>query len=153
LAQPMRDIGALERNRPLVEAMMSAVFPPVFWEQDYSAALVPFQLRSFYATPSFERDFMAADGRLQGQLNVDGETLARFRLLNAYALVLGRLYGIDFPVEYPLVFTVQDRVTGLDRHSKIHFEGRFVGVEPVGKLPPLPDDIRERLRAQAVGPE
>jgi hypothetical protein len=152
LSEPIRDGSVLSRRRPLIDALMSAVFPPVFWEHEHAAALVPFQLRSFYATPSFERDLMAADGRLQGRLNVDAETLGRFRLLNAYALVLGRVYGIAVPVEYPLVFTVQDPKTGLDRHFKIHFEGRFVDVQQVTPLPPLPEEVRRRLSSQAADP-
>ena len=119
LAAPIHDPSVLTRHRELIEALMTVVFPPAFWEQEYAAALVPFQLRSFYSTPTFERELMGKDGKLTGQLNVDMPTLARFRLLNAYALALHRVFGIDFPVDYPLIFTTEDRSTGLDRHFKI----------------------------------
>src|SRR5262249_865764 len=81
------------------------------------------------------------------RLNVDKESLARFRLLNAFALALQRLYGIDFSVDYPIIFTVPERATGLDRHLRISFEGRFIEVEPTRALPALDADVRARLEA------
>jgi hypothetical protein len=52
-------------------------------------------------------------------------------------------------VDYPIIFTVEDRETGLDRHFKIGFEGRFIDVEPAGTLPALAPDVRARLEARA----
>jgi hypothetical protein len=150
LALPVHDLSVLARHSKLVQALMTAVFPAVFWEREYAAALIPFQLKSFYATPAFQHDLMGAEGRLQGRLNIDKRTLARFRLFNAYSLILGHVYGIDFPVDYPLIFTVEDRESGLDRHFKIGFEGRFVEIEPVGALPVLSDEAHRRLASRAV---
>ncbi|MBI3104333.1 MAG: GAF domain-containing protein, partial [Candidatus Rokubacteria bacterium] len=150
LERPIHDLEVVARRRDLVEALMAAVFPPVSWEQDHAAALIPFAIKSFYATPSFERDLMGADGRLRGRLSVDKDAIGRFRLLNAYALALARLYGIDFPVDYPIIVTVEDATTGLERHFKISFEGRFVDAEAVGPLPPLSAEARECLEARAT---
>src|SRR5262245_31756369 len=90
LAEPINDPGVLTRHREILQVLMGAVFPAVFWEQEHAAALVPFELRSFYATPSFERDFLSG-GHLRARLSVDKSGLARFRLLNAYALALSRV--------------------------------------------------------------
>ena len=149
LSGPINDLSVLTRHHELVDALMAAVFPTVSWQQDHAAALIPFELRSFYATPSFERDLTGADGKLQGRLSVDKEAIARFRLLNAYSLALARIYGISFPVDYPIIFTVEDRETRLDRHFKIAFDGRFTDVEPTGTLPALAPDVRARLEAGA----
>jgi hypothetical protein len=150
LSQPIRDLGVLDRHRGLVETLMTAVFPAVSWEKDHAAALIPFELKSFYATPSFERDLMGGEGKLRGRLSVDKEAISRFRLLNAYAIALGRVYGIDFPVDPSIIFTVEDPETRLDRHFKITFEGRFVEAEAVGPLPLLSADTRRRLEARAA---
>jgi hypothetical protein len=147
LSEPIVDLAVLDRHRELVEALMTAVFPPVSWDQDQAAALIPFQLKSFYATPAFGRTLMGPEGKLAGRLNVDGRTLLQFRLLNAYALVLGRVYGVRFPVDYPLIFTAEDRDTGLDRHFKITFDGRFVDVHALRPSAPLAPEARERLEA------
>ena len=91
-------------------------------------ALIPFTLRGVYGTSAFD-NIMGADGVLYGRLNLEMSALKDFRLLNAYALILERLHGIKFPVDYPLILTMPEPETGLDRHFKIQFDGRFVDVE------------------------
>src|SRR5512138_420659 len=53
LAGLIEDLSVVEKHRAFVDLMMTAMFPPAFWEQEYGAALFPFQLRAFYATPPF----------------------------------------------------------------------------------------------------
>jgi hypothetical protein len=149
LSRPINDLSVLARHRELVEALMSAVFPTVLWNQEHAAALIPFELRSFYATPAYERDLTGSDGKLRGRLSVDKDTITRFRLLNAYSIALLRIHGISFPVDHPIIFTVMDSETGLDRHFKIVFDGRFIEVEPASPLPPLAPEVRARLEARA----
>jgi GAF domain len=149
LMRPIDDITLLDQHGELVDALMSAVFPSVFWEDAYMGALIPFTLRSVYGTRAFD-EIMGPDGVLHGSLNLDMRALKDFRLINAYALALHRLHGIEFPVDYPLILTKPDSTTGLDRHFKIQFEGRFVDVEPLRPIPPLTDEMRKRLTAQAV---
>ena len=150
LLGPIDDITLLDEHGELVDGLMGAVFPPVFWEQAYMGALIPFTLRSVYGTRAFDNSIMGPDGVLYGRLNLEMHALKDFRLLNAYALILERLHGIKFPVDYPLILTMPEPETGLDRHFKIQFEGRFVDVEALRPLPPLSDEMRRRLTAQAV---
>jgi hypothetical protein len=149
LMRPIDDITLLDQHGALVDALMSAVFPSVFWEKAYMGALIPFSLRSVYGTRAFD-SIMGADGVLYGSLNLDMRALKDFRLVNAYALALERLYGIEFPVDYPLILTAPEPGTGLDRHFKIQFDGRFVDVERLRPIPPLTEDMRKRVVAQAV---
>jgi hypothetical protein len=146
----IEDLFVLDRHRSLLDALMSAVFPAAFMEHSHSAALIPFRLRSIYGSRAFERTLMSADGVVQGPLNLDARSLRSFRLLNAYALTLERVYGIESHIDYPLIFTIKDPETRLDRHFKIYFDGRFVDVEPLRPFPPLDDEVRQRLDAHAV---
>jgi len=150
LQAPIVDLSVLERHRSLLDALMSAVFPPAFMDQHHAAALIPFELRSIYGTHAFERHIMGPDGMIRGQLNVDWRSLKSFRLLNAYALTVYRVYGIESQIDYPLIFTTTDTETGLDRHFKIYFDGSFLDVEPLRPFPPLAAELRERLNAHAV---
>src|SRR5262245_26835777 len=149
LGEAINDGGVLIQHRELVEALMAAVFPAVFWEQEHAASLVPFELRAFYSTPAFERDLVGADGQLRGRFSMDKESIARFRLLNAYSLALARVHGIALPVDYPMIFTGADAETKLDRHFKLSFDGQFIDVEPVFPLPSLSAEVRARLEARA----
>jgi GAF domain-containing protein len=155
LGKVIDDLSLIEKHRPFVDLMMSALFSPGFWEQEYGAALFPFQLRAFYATPPFRRSLMNADGTLQGRANFlhehsEGETLAAARLLLAYELILERVYGIDPGGEVLVIFTTTDPGTRLDQHFRLQFDWRFVQVEVVGPKPPLPDAVRQRLQTSLV---
>src|SRR5215470_862496 len=133
----IHDESVIEQHRAIVDLIMSAVFPLAFWEQEYGAALYPFELRGFYATPPFRRSLMGADGTLQGranflQENSTAETLAGARRMLAYQLILERLYGIECGNDVPVIFTTTEAATGLDQHFRLQFDWRFVQVERVG---------------------
>ncbi len=155
LAEVIDDLSVIEKHHAFVDLMMTALFPPAFWQQEYGAALFPFQLRAFYATPPFRRSLMNADGTLQGRANFLQEhsveqTLAAARLLLAYELILERTYGIDLGGDVPVIFTTADPATGLDRHFRLQFDWRFVEVELVGPKPPLPEAVRQRLQTGLI---
>jgi GAF domain-containing protein len=153
LTGAIEDLAVIERHVDLVDTLMAAVFPPALWDEEYGAALVPFQLRAFYATPAAERVLLDAGGGISGRVNLDPATLARFRDVRAWLLVLQRVYGLALDVEYPLIFTVPDRDTGLDRHFRVVLDGRFIDVVPQGTPPGLPPAVRERLAAGHVDPD
>jgi GAF domain-containing protein len=132
--------------------MMSAVFPSAFREEGLGATLVPFHLRSLYATPFMERHGIDQDGRLRGRINMDPRTALAYKILHAYALVLGTFYGITLELEYPLVVTVDDRATGGERYLKTHWDSRFLSVEAVGEVPALDDELRRRVLANLSDP-
>src|SRR5690242_14586076 len=154
LAEVIDDLSVIEKHRAFVDLMMTAMFPPAFWEQEYGAALFPFQLRAFYATPPFRRALTSADGSLQGRASFlqahSVGTLAAARLLLAYELILERLYGIDLGADVPVIFTAVDPTTGLDQHFRLQFDWRFVQVTVSGPKPPLTDATRQRLKTGLV---
>src|SRR5207245_3433473 len=85
---PISDLSVVERHRNLIQVLMSGIFAPAFFEQEFSAVLVPFQLKSFYATPLFERYLLAEDGTLRGRVNLDASMVSEMRTFFAYALIL-----------------------------------------------------------------
>jgi GAF domain-containing protein len=150
LSAVIDDLSVIAAHQPLVDLMMSAMFPPAFWEQEYGAALFPFQLRAFYATNVFRRTLMNGDGTLHGRVNLDEQRLATVKMLLAYELILERTYGIDLGVEIPVVFTSQDAATTLDRHYRLDFDWRFVDVKLDGPAPKLTDGMRRQLQSGNV---
>jgi hypothetical protein len=146
----IEDLGVIARHRQLVEAMMSAVFPPAGRDFVHAAAFVPFQMQNVYATSAFERDLLGPDGRLKGRVNVDERTAMTVHVLDAWAIVLQRVYGLALPLDFPLVLTVPDG--NLERHFKLEFLDGFIDVRVRGELPPLPADALERVRAALLDP-
>ena len=146
LLNPITDLGVIQRHRALVDVLMGGIFPSAFFDQEFSAVLIPFMLKSFYATPPFEQLLQAEDGSLRGRVNLDPAMISAMRLFFAYALVLDRIYGVQLDVDYPLILTTTDTDTGLERHFKMDFDWRFVEVETIG---PVPDADRRDAAAPA----
>ena len=147
LLEPIEDLSLIEQHKGLVDLLMSAVFPPASWGQDYSAATIPFHFRSFYATPSFGRLLTVEDGTFKGWMNLDRDLFFYGKLLRAYLYILKKFYGIALEFEYPLICTRQDPEIGLDRHFKLNIDGRFLEVRSIGELPPLTDEAKKYLCA------
>ncbi|HEV8475172.1 MAG TPA: GAF domain-containing protein [Methylomirabilota bacterium] len=144
------DCSKCDRHADLLDLLLAAAFPPSMWERAFGAAMVPFQMRGFYATPMMRRLLMSEDGYLKGRINLDATLVAAMRRAYAYGLVLNRCYGIAQEMDHPLILTVPDPDTGLDRHFRILFDWQFVECDVRGELPPLPEDIRERLHANIL---
>ena len=140
----------LDRHEDLVDLLMSAEFPPALWDQAYGAAMIPFALRGFYATPPMRRDLMHEDGRLKGRINVNEALVTQLRCAYAYVLVLQRLYGLHIDLDYPLILSVIEPDTGLERHFRMLFDWQFVDVEARGPLPALPAELREHPQAMLL---
>jgi hypothetical protein len=153
LLQPIKDAAVLERHQALVDVLMAAVFPPASWEQEFGAALMPFHLRGFYATPPMRRLLMSPDGSLQGRVNLDPDMVSALRMALAYGLILKRVYGVEINVDYPLIFTITDPETGLDRHFRKLFDWQFVDVVVEGEVPPLTPAVQRRLHANFLEPD
>ena len=148
LLNPITDLRVIERHKALVDVLMAGIFPPAFFEQEFTAVLVPFLLKSFYATPPFERLLRGEDGSLRGRVNLDASMFSAMRVFFAYALILERVYGVKLDVDYPLILTATDGETGLERHFKMEFDWRFVEVETVGPVPVLTEAMRRRLHGE-----
>ncbi|MGH7419502.1 MAG: GAF domain-containing protein, partial [Candidatus Rokuibacteriota bacterium] len=55
-------------------------------------------------------------------------------------------------VDYPLICTVTDPDTGLERHFRVFFDWRFEDVVATDGVPPLSDEVRQRLHANLLDP-
>ena len=137
--------GVLQRNREALDLLMTSVFPPALRDREVGAALVPFEFRAIYGTPVFEQLFTQPDGTINGRVHLDLRTFTYGKILSAYLHILHSVYGLDVPFEYPVIFTVADPETGLDRHFDITTDLRFVRVEPVGEVPALDAERRRKL--------
>jgi len=71
LLEPLTDCSLTERHEDLLDLLMAAAFPPAISQHGYGAAMVPMQLRGFYATPPMERLLMTEDWHLKGDRVTD----------------------------------------------------------------------------------
>ncbi|MGI4761180.1 MAG: GAF domain-containing protein [Janthinobacterium lividum] len=144
-------INALDDCRPVVDTLMTAVFPPATMSTAISGAGVPFQRQSFYYTPRFAEVLLGRDRTIKQPLNVDMATLEMQMTRMAYLLILVREYGAEVPDQGAFIFTVPDYRIGLYRHYGLSFDSSFVQVRVVGNKPTLTaeqvqDLVRNRHR-------
>jgi hypothetical protein len=147
LLEPITDLAVIDRHRPLVEMLMSAIFPVISWERDCAAALLPFQFQSFYATPSCRQLLMSSDGVIKGRVETNPSAMMFGRTLKAYVFILAMYYGEEIDLDYPFIFIARDQETGLDRHYRINFDPRFLKVRAVAQAKSLTEEEKKRLLA------
>jgi hypothetical protein len=147
LRRPIEDHAVLERHADLVAALMTLVFSPATWEQELTAAVVPFQLRALHATPQFRRLLLNDEGLFPGRINLDSESYGSGKLLHAYGQVLEKFHGLQIDLDYPIIFTIDDPASGLERHFRIQYDRRFLDVRALRPVKPLGDRERARLLA------
>jgi hypothetical protein len=147
LLEPITDGSVIAQHQELVDTLMSVIFPRASGDEVHAAALWPFHLRSFYATPAFARRLLAEDGCMRGRPSVEAALIEQIRILYAYALVLERVYGLNVDFAYPLIYTATDPDTGLDCHFKAMWNTRFVEVRTVGEIPPMTEALRTQILA------
>jgi hypothetical protein len=153
LAAPIQDWALLARHQDLLDVMMAAAFPPAFVEEDCAAALAPFRMRSFWATPKFRASLTDGEGNFRARAALEPAAILRLRDAFAYSVVLRKAYGIAVDLALPVIFTTTDPETGLDRYLKAIFDDRFLEVRVEGELPALPDAVRAQPRAALVDAE
>ncbi|NIP34937.1 MAG: hypothetical protein GWN18_08330, partial [Thermoplasmata archaeon] len=73
-------------------------------------------------------------------MDMPAELLAAGKAIIAYNVALSWLYGVGTEIDYPMVLTLDDEDTGLQRHLQLALDPRFVRVEPTGPLPELTDE-------------
>jgi GAF domain-containing protein len=147
LLGPIEDLTVIARHQRLVDRLMSLVFPLAFWERDYGAACQPYQLRSFYATPSFARLLMAPDGTFGHGMQADSSTLAGVSILSGYVDILRKFYGINIDFEFPLILTRCDPTTGLERSFQMRFNKQFLDIHQRGGPTTLSSTAQRHLLA------
>lgn len=153
LQGPILDVNILKRHGVLVEKLMSFIFPPVFWETEAVLAVVPFSAKPIFVSPPFKRIFFSKEGDLLGRFNLDEETFQRGRVIRTYLLILAGLYDIHENFDYPLIRTVPDPETQLDRHFRIRTDFRFIDVHPMGEMKALSSEEKARILDNLTEPE
>jgi len=150
LRHPIDDPAVLDRHADLVGALMAEVFAPAAREDALGAAIPPFELRAFFATPPFRRLLTDGGGALRARVNLDPQAYATGRLLHAFSAVLARFHGLELELDYPIIFTAEDPDTGLERHVRIRYDTRFLEIRAARPVRPLSPEARARAQARAT---
>lgn len=135
--QPIIDRKVLQTRSRELNRLMGALMPSVFWETEPFAAIAPFSMSPFVASPPFRRLFLSPEGKIKARRNIDQLKLNQGRAVQAYLFILEKFYGIQQSMDFPVIYIVKDPKTGLDLHYQFHFDFRFVEVS-AREIPPEP---------------
>ena len=136
------DYSVFKKHEKLVDALFSAIISPAYWNTNLSSISLPLLSTSIYATPRFKELFVDENGNFTHNLNVSQEYFDIGKIITVYASVLKRVYNIDMTIVVPLIRTITDKDTGLERYFKMNLDDRFIDVNING---PLPEITKEQV--------
>ncbi|HEY0742815.1 MAG TPA: GAF domain-containing protein [Chryseosolibacter sp.] len=140
LRQPIEDVAILDKHRDLVNFLMTAVIPAAQRDTELSAATIPFQFNSFFSTPAFEKTLSFQQIEHSAKVNIPGQDIRTGKTIHACLLILQKFYNVEINFDKPILFTIRNEQTGLDRVYKVEIGKEFT--EIIAKTPPQPIDTK-----------
>jgi len=153
LSGSIEDLEIIQTYKPIIQGLLTAVFPPALWEAEPMAVVVPFCMKPVVSSPAFQRLFLDEDGSFKGEILVGKEVFFKGRIARAYLRILREFYGVEENLDFPIVCRLEDPDTGLDRYFRLQLNPRFVEITPVGDLPPLSEEEKLRVLENLNHPE
>ncbi|MEO6696084.1 MAG: GAF domain-containing protein, partial [Ignavibacteria bacterium] len=145
LLQPITDPDVIAKNYELIEELLNICLSPAIYENEFYAAVYPDRLDSFYSTPAFKR-LQLFENQMNSScfnenccLTPDGKAIACF----AWIMVLH--YGLNINYEYPIIYTLIDTKTNLERHYRIRIYTWFCELKIKGELKQISKEEKKRL--------
>lgn len=140
LRQPIEDLSLLDKHRELVNFLMTAAMPHANQDEELAAATSPFQFKSFYSTRAFNRTLNFEKIEKSAEVNIPGKDIRIGKTIHACMLILQKFYNIDIALDKPILFTIRQPETGLDRVYKVEIGRQFCDV--VCNTTPRPIDTK-----------
>lgn len=140
LKQPIDDLAALEKHKALVGFLMSAIIPSALVDTELSAGLVPFNFKGFFATEGFKAVLPLDKIREDIMLKNQAKNMSAGKIVKASTLILKKFYNTNIELDDPMLVTIPDTTTGLDRIYKVDFSSDFVDVINVGEIKPISEE-------------
>ncbi len=131
------DYSVLQKHEKLIDSLMTAVFTPAYWNTNLTSVCQPLLSTAIYSTPKFKELFVDENGGFTQDLNVSQAFFDIGKIVTVYASVLRRVHNIDMTIIVPLIRTITDKDTGLERYFKMNLDDRFIDVKISGTLPEI----------------
>ncbi len=135
--EPIEDLKTLDKHKDLLGLLMSAVFPTAMLESELAGALIPFTHEGFYSTPGYQEILPFDRIREDLTFNIPGNDIKSGKIMHACLIILKKYYDVNIDLEVPILVTVPQGKTGLDKVYKVEMNTQFTDVVAKGKLQPL----------------
>ncbi|NJO02477.1 MAG: GAF domain-containing protein [Bacteroidia bacterium] len=129
LMEVIDDLSLLDEHASLISILMSTVFPVASSDAELRAAVVPFHMKPFFATPGFAELITLSEDEHPQILNYSEGEMCYFKMVMAYHLILNHVYGLNSEPQFPPVFTLPDPRDGLNRHYQLNLNHGFTEIK------------------------
>jgi hypothetical protein len=136
LREPIEDFTIVEKHRTFINFLMSAVLPPANQDTERAAAIIPFQFKSIYSTRAFDKTLDMRHIEQTVTTNFPDNHMTLGKTVKACLLILEKFYGCSLDFDKPILFTLRDPKTSLDRVYKVEISHQFC--EIICKTTPKP---------------
>jgi hypothetical protein len=140
LKKSIEDPAILEKHRPFIEYLMSAVIPQSSHETDLIAAIYPFTFKAFYSTKAFERTIDIGQIETKAKANLPG-SVSMGKVIKGCLMILEKFYNTNTYSDRPVLFSWRDEKTGLDKVYKVEINHQFCEVIPKKTPPPIDKQV------------
>jgi hypothetical protein len=130
----------IDKHTDLIEFLMSAAIPPAQTDHELIAATVPFQFKNIYSTNAFKKYIDFENLEKAASVNIPGNNMLVGKTIHACLMILQKYYNVDVTFDKPILFTIRNSETGLDKVYKIEIGRQFFDV--VATVPPQPIDAK-----------
>lgn len=141
LREPITDLSVLERHRPLVNFLMTAVMAPAQSDKELAAATAPFRFVSFFESRGFTKNLNLAQMRKSAIVNIPGCDMAVGKTIQACLLILEQFYNVRLNFDKPILFTVPNAANGLDKVYRIEIVRQFCEIKATRSPRPIDPSI------------
>jgi hypothetical protein len=133
------DQTILQKHKPFIDFLMTALVPQASPDKDLVAAIFPFQFTPIYSTAAMEREVDLISLDRKAKANLPGKSVNTGKIVKACLMILEKCYGINTYSDRPVLLTLTDDQTGLDKVYKVEINHTFCeiiandGVKPIDR--------------------
>lgn len=144
--KPIESLDVLKKDTPLLDMIMSAVFPFALQDDELACAMAPYDLNPFYATKKFSKLFDFSTLHSQFMVSEDNVDIETNKNIKAYTEILSQLYGVEVSMDHPILVKHIDQDTQLQKYYRLSLNKKLYGIKVNGKLPVLTEEMIQDLR-------
>ena len=145
LKEPIYDLSLLDKHRSLIDFLLTAVIPTANQENEIAAAIFPFDFKALYSTKAFDRTLDLNNLENCVTTNLPNNQMMLGKTVKACLLILEKFYGVRIGLEKPILFTLRNAETGLDRVYRVEINHQFCEIISKGKLRPIEKHVLKFL--------
>jgi len=136
LREPIEDLAIVEKHKVFINYLMTAVIPAANKDTERAAAILPFNFKAVFSTRAFKKTLDL--DRLEEQVvtNFPNNQMVVGKTIKACLMILKKFYGVKMNFDKPILFTIRNPETGLDKVYKVDIFSQFC--EIIAKTTPRP---------------